>query len=98
MSYLIFNNSLFQQTELDRTKTKIGKLTEDFEKDKVELERTKDVEISDLRKQLSANAEELEKQELQTQAHKQVLDQITMEREAMKVSTVTMETMKVGSS
>ncbi|XP_071094158.1 CAP-Gly domain-containing linker protein 1-like isoform X2 [Haliotis cracherodii] len=72
------------QTELDRTKTKIGKLTEDFEKDKVEIERTKDVEITDLRKQLSANAEELEKQELQTQAHKQVLDQITLEREAMK--------------
>ncbi|XP_067684730.1 CAP-Gly domain-containing linker protein 1-like isoform X2 [Haliotis asinina] len=72
------------QTELDRTKARLGKLTEDFEKDKVELERTKDLEITDLKNQLSANAKELEKQELQTQAHKQVLDQITLEREAMK--------------
>ncbi|XP_046555073.1 nesprin-1-like isoform X2 [Haliotis rubra] len=72
------------QTELDRTKAKLGKLTEDFEKDTVELEGTKDLEITDLKNQLSANAKELEKQELQTQAHKQVLDQITLEREAMK--------------
>ncbi|XP_041347647.1 CAP-Gly domain-containing linker protein 1-like isoform X3 [Gigantopelta aegis] len=72
------------QTELSRTKSKISKLSEDFDKEKTIFVQRKDSEIEELKKHLSSKEAELNKQELQTQAHKQVLDQITLDKEALK--------------
>ncbi|XP_053375815.1 CAP-Gly domain-containing linker protein 1-like isoform X3 [Mercenaria mercenaria] len=72
------------QKELDKTKTKIINMEKDHETEKETILKRKDNEITELKQQLEVAAENVSKQEIQTQAHKQVLDQITMEKEAVQ--------------
>ena len=60
----------------------------DFEEEKTSLTNQKEAEITDLKQQLEVNADNLSKQEIQTQAHKQFLDKITLEKEAIQVSRI----------
>ena len=60
-------------------------MEKDYESEKESILKRKDNEISELKQQMEVAAENLSKQEIQTQAHKQVLDQITMEKEAVQV-------------
>jgi hypothetical protein len=76
---------LLQQKELDKTKTKIVNMEKDHESEKESILKRKENEITELKQQMEVSAENLSKQEIQTQAHKQVLDQITMEKEAVQV-------------
>ena len=69
----------------------MSKLSEDFDKEKTIFVQRKDCEIEELKKHLSNKEAELSKQELQTQAHKQVLDQITNGKEALKVCPLDFE-------
>ena len=46
----------------------------------------KDGEIAELRGQLEAAGENLSKQEIQTQAHRQLLDNVSHEKDALQVS------------
>ncbi|KAK6192677.1 hypothetical protein SNE40_004109 [Patella caerulea] len=71
------------QAELTKSKTRIEKLTEDFTKEKEEMISRKDGEISELRNQISNSVEALSQQENKTQAHKQVLDTITQDRDSL---------------
>lgn len=87
-NFIKFNFSnifILQQKELDKAKTKFTNLEKDHETEKENLLKRKDNEISELKQQLEVAAENVNKQEIQTQAHKQVLDQITMEKEAVQV-------------
>jgi len=61
-------------------------ISEDLTKDKEDAINRKISELNQIKKQLEQSREDLEKQEVQTQAHKQVLDTITMEKEAETVS------------
>lgn len=61
-------------------------MKEDFEKEKEEALNRKTSEITTLKKNLDQYKDDLEKQEVQTQAHKQVLEKLNMEMEALKVS------------
>ena len=58
----------------------------DFTSEKEALLNRKDSDITELKQQLDTLREDLSKQEIQTQAHKQVLDKTTMEKEAVQVS------------
>ena len=60
----------------------------DFEQEKTSLTNRKEAEITELKQQLEVNADNLSKQEIQTQAHKQFLDKITLEKEAIQVSRI----------
>ena len=77
--------SFLQQKELEKAKTKIVNMEKEHETEKETILKRKDNEISELKQQLEVAAENVSKQEIQTQAHKQVLDQITMEKEAVQV-------------
>lgn len=72
------------QIKLDKANNKMRAMTEDFDKEKEDAISRKLSEINDLKKQLQQSKDELEKQEVQTQAHKQVLDKITMEKDALQ--------------
>ncbi|XP_069135860.1 CAP-Gly domain-containing linker protein 1-like isoform X1 [Argopecten irradians] len=72
------------QRALDKANNKMKTKSEDFEKEKEEAINRKQGEINSLKKQLEQNKEELDKQEVQTQAHKRVLDTITIEKEALQ--------------
>ncbi|KAL5017615.1 hypothetical protein ScPMuIL_007204 [Solemya velum] len=72
------------QNEAEKSKTKMKKMSEDFEKDKEDTINRKVDEINELKKQLQHNVDELSKQEIQTQAHREVLDQMTLEKESFK--------------
>ena len=61
-------------------------MKEEFEKEKEDAINRKITEINNLKKNLEQSKADLEKQEVQTQAHKQVLDKTNMEMEALKVS------------
>ena len=61
------------------------KMTEDHKKDNEDALSRKIKEIEELKKQLQESIEEQERQAVQTQAHKQVLEKITMEKEALQV-------------
>lgn len=61
------------------------KMTEDHKKDNKDALSRKIKEIEELKKQLQDSIEEQERQSVQTQAHKQVLERITMEKEALQV-------------
>lgn len=63
-------------------------IKEDFEKEKEDIINRKNSEINSLRKNLDQSKADLDKQEVQTQAHKQVLDKLNMETEALKVSSL----------
>ena len=65
---------------------KITSMESDFEEEKKSLIKRKEAEIHELKQQVEVNADNLSKQEIQTQAHKQFLDKITMEKEAIQVS------------
>ena len=81
--------SLFlQQRQLEKSKMKITSMETDFEEEKKSLTKRKEAEIQELKQQLEVNADNLSKQEIQTQAHKQLLDKITMEKEAIQVSII----------
>ena len=64
---------------------KMTSMETDFEEEKKSLIKRKESEINELKQQLEVNADNLSKQEIQTQAHKQFLDKITMEKEAIQV-------------
>ncbi|XP_052074549.1 CAP-Gly domain-containing linker protein 1-like isoform X4 [Mytilus californianus] len=72
------------QKELSKSNNKMTAMKEDFEKDKEDAINRKITEINNLKKNLEQSKADLEKQEVQTQAHKQVLDKINMEMEALK--------------
>ena len=74
-----------QQTNLDKANNKMKQLSEDLNHDKEEAVNRKLGEITHLKKQLDQCKEALDQQEVQTQAHRQVLDSITMEKEALQV-------------
>lgn len=61
------------------------KMSEDHKKDNEDALSRKIKEIEELKKQLQESIEEQERQAVQTQAHKQVLEKITMEKEALQV-------------
>ena len=75
-----------QQRQLEKSKMKMTSMETDFEEEKKSLIKRKESEINELKQQLEVNADNLSKQEIQTQAHKQFLDKITMEKEAIQVS------------
>ncbi|XP_060070040.1 CAP-Gly domain-containing linker protein 1-like isoform X2 [Ylistrum balloti] len=72
------------QRALDKANNKMKTKSEDFEKEKEEAIKRKQGEINSLKKQIEQIREELDKQEVQTQAHKRVLDTITIEKEALQ--------------
>nr|XP_022340705.1 CAP-Gly domain-containing linker protein 1-like isoform X24 [Crassostrea virginica] len=72
------------QRELSKAKSKMQKMTEDHKKDNEDALSRKIKEIEELKKQLQESIEEQERQAVQTQAHKQVLEKITMEKEALQ--------------
>ena len=76
---------MFQQRQLEKAKIKMTNMESDFEQEKKSLVTRKEAEINDLKQQLETNADNLSKQEIQTQAHKQFLDKITLEKEAIQV-------------
>ncbi|XP_056002000.1 CAP-Gly domain-containing linker protein 2-like isoform X44 [Ostrea edulis] len=79
------NNQIEElQKELSKAKTKMQKMTEDHKKDNEDALSRKIKEIEELKKQLQDSIEEQERQSVQTQAHKQVLERITMEKEALQ--------------
>lgn len=63
-------------------------MKEDFEKEKEDVVNRKNSEINSLRKNLVQSKADLDTQEVQTQAHKKVLDKLNMETEALKVSSL----------
>ena len=67
----------------------------DFEQEKTSLLNRKEAEINELKQQLETNADNLSKQEIQTQAHKQFLDKITLEKEAIQVGNKKMLSKKI---
>lgn len=75
-----------QQKELSKSNNKMTAMKEEFEKEKEDAINRKITEINNLKKNLEQSKADLEKQEVQTQAHKQVLDKTNMEMEALKVS------------
>ncbi|XP_052801595.1 CAP-Gly domain-containing linker protein 1-like isoform X4 [Mya arenaria] len=70
--------------ELEKSKAKLISMEQDFASEKSDLVRRKDGEITELKQQLEATSENASQQEIQTQAHKQVLDKITLEKEALQ--------------
>jgi succinate dehydrogenase/fumarate reductase flavoprotein subunit len=78
-----------QQKEVSKAKAKMQKMTEDHKKDNEDALSRKIKEIEELKKQLQDSIEEQERQSVQTQAHKQVLEKITMEKEALQVRMIT---------
>ena len=72
------------QKELSKSNNKMTSMKEDFEKEKEDVITRKNSEINSLRKNLVQSKADLDKQEVQTQAHKQVLDKLNMETEALK--------------
>uniref|UniRef100_K1QD45 CAP-Gly domain-containing linker protein 1 n=1 Tax=Magallana gigas TaxID=29159 RepID=K1QD45_MAGGI len=72
------------QKELSKAKSKMQKMSEDHKKDNEDALSRKIKEIEELKKQLQESIEEQERQAVQTQAHKQVLEKITMEKEALQ--------------
>lgn len=76
---------MFQQRQFEKAKIKMTNMESDFEQEKKSLVTRKEAEINDLKQQLETNADNLSKQEIQTQAHKQFLDKITLEKEAIQV-------------
>lgn len=74
-----------KQKELSKAKSKMQKMSEDHKKDNEDALSRKIKEIEELKKQLQESIEEQERQAVQTQAHKQVLEKITMEKEALQV-------------
>ena len=79
---------LFQQRQLEKAQAKMKNMESDFEQEKTSLTNRKEAEITELKQQLEVNADNLSKQEIQTQAHKQFLDKITLEKEAIQVSSI----------
>ena len=79
---------LFQQRQLGKAQAKMKNMESDFEQEKTSLTNRKEAEITELKQQLEVNADNLSKQEIQTQAHKQFLDKITLEKEAIQVSSI----------
>ena len=77
-----------QQVELDKSRSKLTKVTEEAETERKEEVGRKETEIQQLKQKLDSQTEEVTKQQVQTQAHKEYLDKITLELEAMKVSGV----------
>lgn len=80
-----YYNFFSQQKELSKAKSKMQKMSEDHKKDNEDALSRKIKEIEELKKQLQESIEEQERQAVQTQAHKQVLEKITMEKEALQV-------------
>ena len=77
-----------QQLELEKSRSKLTKVTEEAETERKEEVGRKEAEIQQLKQKLESQTEEVNKQQVQTQAHKEYLDKITLELEAMKVRTV----------
>jgi len=76
----------FQRKELEKSKAKQISIEQDFESEKSALASRKDGEIAELRGQLEAAGENVSKQEIQTQAHRQLLDNVSHEKDALQVS------------
>lgn len=72
------------------------KMSEDHKKDNEDALSRKIKEIEELKKQLQESIEEQERQAVQTQAHKQVLEKITMEKEALQVRNTGLHRSKVS--
>ncbi|XP_052215294.1 CAP-Gly domain-containing linker protein 1-like isoform X2 [Dreissena polymorpha] len=70
--------------ELEKSKAKLVLLDKDFESEKGELVKRKDNEIHELKQHLEAAQNNASQQEIQTQAHKQVLDKLNLEKEAIE--------------
>lgn len=79
---------VFQQRQLEKSKQKLTNMESDFEEEKKSLATRKEAEIHELKQQLETYADNLSKQEIQTQAHKQFLEKITMEKEAIQVNII----------
>ena len=73
---------------MSKSNNKMTAMKEDFEKEKEDVVNRKNSEINSLRKNLVQSKADLDTQEVQTQAHKQVLDKLNMETEALKVSSL----------
>ncbi|KAH3883905.1 hypothetical protein DPMN_007873 [Dreissena polymorpha] len=65
---------LLKKKEREKSKAKLVLLDKDFESEKGELVKRKDNEIHELKQHLEAAQNNASQQEIQTQAHKQVLD------------------------
>ena len=86
----VFVSYALQQLELEKSRSKLTKVTEEAETERKEEVGRKEAEIQQLKQKLETQTEEVNKQQVQTQAHKEYLDKITLELEAMKVRTVSL--------
>ena len=87
---MILVSCALQQLELEKSGSKLTKVTEEAETERKEEVGRKEAEIQQLKQKLETQTEEVNKQQVQTQAHKEYLDKITLELEAMKVRTVSL--------
>ena len=86
----VFVSCAPQQLELEKSRSKLTKVTEEAETERKEEVGRKEAEIQQLKQKLETQTEEVNKQQVQTQAHKEYLDKITLELEAMKVRTASL--------
>ena len=75
----------FQQTELEKTQNKLAKLKEELENENAELKQKKDTEISELKQSLEAKETELNAEKTECQGAKDTVQQLTTEKENIKV-------------
>ena len=87
---MILVSCALQKLELEKSGSKLTKVTEEAETERKEQVGRKEAEIQQLKQKLETQTEEVNKQQVQTQAHKEYLDKITLELEAMKVRTVSL--------
>ncbi|CAG5135937.1 unnamed protein product, partial [Candidula unifasciata] len=69
---------------VEKSKAKASQLSETFEAEKKEALERSESEIRDLQQQLSHINKELNKQQDNTAAHKQLLEKVTLEKEALQ--------------
>ena len=74
-----------QNTTVEKSKAKLTQLTESYEAEKKEAQERREAEVEELQQQLRNTKNELTAQQDKTTAHKQLLDKITTERDAMQV-------------
>ncbi|KAK3740835.1 hypothetical protein RRG08_042819 [Elysia crispata] len=71
-------------TTVEKSKAKLTQLTESHEAEKKEAQERREAEVEELQQQLRNTKNELTAQQDKTTAHKQLLDKITTERDAMQ--------------
>ena len=80
--------SLPQNTTVEKSKAKLTQVTESHEVEKREAQERREAEVEELQQQLQNTTRELTEQQDKTTAHKQLLDKITTEKDALQVGNV----------